>query len=1034
MSGLGKEESNIMRSVAVYACLFFVTAATAKNIGDPCDQLKDQNTMQSHSDKELSRLFSQDDLLHPYLDGTFAYVNCSFRGLTEVPKTIPKYVQHLDLSGNMITHIRRDDFALYSDIVMLHLDHNCMSVLAKIVSQYVFSANLPTCHKMFYIDEGSFSLLKKLKILNLSYNHMSQAPSHLPPSIEVLRLEATYIGLLTTDYVKHLPNLKEISLALNCLPFAYNLCPGNFTLPAKWPLSLQRLHTQGNILKKIPTKTFPNGLKTLYIGFSGISTIYDKDFETVPKLEKLHFRAACCAAKACDRATQKPCSLVIQEKTFMPLTHLTLLDLSYNGIGHLPQKIFTHNLKLESLILRDNYLHQLPGEGKFLSPLQALEYLDISGNFPCLKNRSIEDAGYRLQLGKSFAKLYALKELYIGPNPSYSMVVFDCSLPYVEIDENTFIHLAPSSRLETISISNLCVGKLAPMSLKHFPNLKTVYAAYNQLGKEEIKGICNQIQKDRRPKRSVSSIFWTQSLAKSLLANSAQETDTFGCDFTQFVDYSYCSITSVKQALLPRSVSVLDLSNNNLQYILNDDLKHLQFLCRLYLLHNPLSSIYPQAINKLRYLKFLLIQNTGAPTAFDLSFIQRTSSYFYFRFRGIGSQVVNTLMKLPTHSGTLPAVEMLDVSDNFLYALSFLNKNNFGYFSNMRALDLQKCQIKSPIPSYLLLGVKHLESLDLRSNELTEFPSSTLKPLNRSLLELRLDNNKLYSLNIRLKMICPLLIKFTVSNNQIRFISKSLFSFMSLQYVDLSNNAITHLGEALSGPNFLSNLKYFDIRFNPFDCSCQTWTSFFLWYASGKSDDTQLPGFYPKCTPMLDVYYGGCISCHSPLPLRGSSVLKVGINTSCESNTPRTLTVVFSTAVLLFLTFGLVFSSRWFSRILFARTHKHIRSNWFAHSRPENTNFYLYHAFIVYDLNDEEVGEWVDTRLLPAMRDGQASFNMLVIGRDISCGAGSAEQIAACMEASRRTLLIVNENFEKQPQCRYVKLHLLLKITKNFIS
>ena len=160
------------------------------------------------------------------------------------------------------------------------------------------------------------------------------------------------------------------------------------------------------------------------------------------------------------------------------------------------------------------------------------------------------------------------------------------------------------------------------------------------------------------------------------------------------------------------------------------------------------------------------------------------------------------------------------------------------------------------------------------------------------------------------------------------------------------------------------------------------------------------------------------MSCHSPLYLRGSSVLKVGINMSCESNTPRTLTVVFSTAVLLFLTFGLVFSSRWFLRILFARTHKHIRSNWFAHSRPQNDNLYLYHAFIVYDLNDEEVGDWVDSRLLPAMRDGQASFNMAVIGRDISCGVGSAQQIAACIEASRSTLLIVDEMFERQLQCK----------------
>jgi len=36
-----------MKSVAVYACLFFVTAVAAKNIGDPFDQLIYVSTMPS---------------------------------------------------------------------------------------------------------------------------------------------------------------------------------------------------------------------------------------------------------------------------------------------------------------------------------------------------------------------------------------------------------------------------------------------------------------------------------------------------------------------------------------------------------------------------------------------------------------------------------------------------------------------------------------------------------------------------------------------------------------------------------------------------------------------------------------------------------------------------------------------------------------------------------------------------------------------------------------------------------------------------
>jgi len=260
----------------------------------------------------------------------------------------------------MITRIRRDDFDLYSDIVILAFDYNCISAPAKALIVDSSYRNLPTCQTMFYIEEGSFSHLNKLWVLDLIFDRMSEAPTHLPPSIKFLRLDFTFIGGLTTGYVKHLPNLLFISVAYNCGLIL--VCPRNFTIPAKWPHSLQYLNISGNALKKIPTKAFPNSLKALSIDFSGITTIYDKDFETVPKLETLSLAGTCLVFNG---STVKACSLVIQEKVFMPLQYIKNIDLSYNQLEHLPQKIFIDNLRLESLSLRGNHLYQLPGEGSF---------------------------------------------------------------------------------------------------------------------------------------------------------------------------------------------------------------------------------------------------------------------------------------------------------------------------------------------------------------------------------------------------------------------------------------------------------------------------------------------------------------------------------------------------------------------------------------------------------------------------------------------------------------------------------------------
>ena len=146
-----------MKSVEIYACLFFVTSVAAKNIGDPCDQLKYESTMPSRSVKELNRPFSHYELLQSNLNDVIAYVDCGFRGLTEVPKTIPKSVQYLDLGRNMITRIRRDDFDLYRDLIILNLELNCISVDAKPLLLDTPFENMPTCQKMLVIEEGSFS-------------------------------------------------------------------------------------------------------------------------------------------------------------------------------------------------------------------------------------------------------------------------------------------------------------------------------------------------------------------------------------------------------------------------------------------------------------------------------------------------------------------------------------------------------------------------------------------------------------------------------------------------------------------------------------------------------------------------------------------------------------------------------------------------------------------------------------------------------------------------------------------------------------
>uniref|UniRef100_A0A8D2ZYH7 Leucine rich repeat containing 17 n=1 Tax=Scophthalmus maximus TaxID=52904 RepID=A0A8D2ZYH7_SCOMX len=75
-------------------------------------------------------------------------MDCSKRGLTEVPTGIPEDTVHIDLSNNAIRHLRARDFKTARSLISLNLSHNNME----------------------HIDTASLSGLLQLRELDLSHN------------------------------------------------------------------------------------------------------------------------------------------------------------------------------------------------------------------------------------------------------------------------------------------------------------------------------------------------------------------------------------------------------------------------------------------------------------------------------------------------------------------------------------------------------------------------------------------------------------------------------------------------------------------------------------------------------------------------------------------------------------------------------------------------------------------------------------------------------------------------------------------------
>ncbi|XP_076810401.1 uncharacterized protein LOC143453127 [Clavelina lepadiformis] len=125
-------------------------------------------------------------------------VNCSFQGLSKVPKGIPKSVRSLILTGNKFQHIPNNSFRYLSHLEILELNGN----------------NLQT------VSARWFRHLRKLKRLNLSINNIEHLPQNAfrkLTNLKILLLRKNKLGKLPANVFLALKNIAEIDLSQNAL-------------------------------------------------------------------------------------------------------------------------------------------------------------------------------------------------------------------------------------------------------------------------------------------------------------------------------------------------------------------------------------------------------------------------------------------------------------------------------------------------------------------------------------------------------------------------------------------------------------------------------------------------------------------------------------------------------------------------------------------------------------------------------------------------------------------------------------------------
>ncbi|XP_076800583.1 toll-like receptor 2 type-2 isoform X3 [Clavelina lepadiformis] len=376
------------------------------------------------------------------------------------------------------------------------------------------------------------------------------------------------------------------------------------------------------------------------------------------------------------------------------------------------------------------------------------------------------------------------------------------------------------------------------------------------------------------------------------------------------------------------------------------------------------------------------------------------------------------LTKIPQN---LPAnVEGLVLQSN---VIKQIRANDFLFFPNITLLTLYANCIPSnlrwPFPPcsgdlYIEPGtfqhLVHLKWLGLAGNYLREFPRQLplcLKGLDISFTmlgdvsaQLQRLNNLTMLFGIRncespTELFCPR--NFTIT--------QPLSS--SLKVINLSNNGWRKIPSYLLG----DQLEALSIAANHITR-----------LRKDASDNTKLPGFYPKCTLEIDQYFGGCVACQSPQYLCGRSVSRYGFNTSCDLQKHLKYTIAFTVYFILFCTSGIIGYSKWFKRLIFRKVNEYFRVQSLKPSDDiiRQQTFENKGAFVFFDHNNDKLGDWVDNNLVPGMINGNLSIELLLAGRDIEGGSFSMENLLRLVLKSRKTIVIFSGSFCETPICRFV--------------
>ena len=767
-------------------------------------------------------------------------------------------------------------------------------------------------------------------------------------------------------------------------------------------------------------------------------------------------------------------------RAFEAISNLKRIYFRDNKLKSLPKDLFRRNTQIHFISIRDNGFESIPHaslcKAQNLETFTFQQSLVKTVDFPPCYTRMVQLRG--LELSKNPISKLASEDFYnLRNSPLRDLRMNGCNIS--RLPENLFQYVPG---LAYISLSKNKLTHLPPLIFQNMTNLKVLIFSDNKILKFESVWLVNNLVtlniqnnglKSIAPRRNESLPSFRQlHLDKNRLKILKNYTFTpLGIEYVELLTLDQCGLkvieahafyglrhlrslslsynimnaemvstalhglsTSPLEKMYLKGLKLHNLNNETfaplgisnitdlrldgcgikiLRTGVFDNLPHLRMLS---LSNNMITEVQMNAFSPLSHLEGLAFRGNLLNECLNVKTAGLSPSVLHIDMhdnkigqvtqactRGLDNLIKydlygNTLKKIGAESFIRTNISNLMLGKN---QISRLANDSFTNMSNLKTLNLVANTIQL-VETGCFDGLYALKFLKLSHNPL----------LGRQILQLATAFKNLHSLKELICDTCGIedlptdiftnmrnLDRLNIHNNYIVTWHPDLFIHQQkLKTLYLEKNRIVTLNRDMF--QYLPNLQEIHLYGNPFACTCDI-----KWFRSWITDGSIFA--------YIDISKDDIYRCASPSDVKGISLLEVDLSFSKCGPIEAVIGGAVSgiVFVLILITAGLSYRYRWYIRYGYFLLQRRMRQR---RNEIGNSVEFTYDAFVSYNHGDQQ---WVIERLLPAL-EYRGGVHLCLHDRDWLAGCLIADNIIESIENSRKTVLVLSNNFAQSEWCQ----------------